>query len=93
MAEYNLGRVAFLDRGVFSPTETYNKWDFVTNIDSTYLCISTVAITGQDVLDTTYWKCIADGKPATLAAAAANLAVSNIPELIEITETEINNLF
>ena len=86
MASYNLGRVAFLDRGVFSLTETYSKWDFVTTVDSTYLCISETAITGQDVLDTTYWKCIADGKPATLAAAA-------VAALEEITTVEINNLF
>lgn len=74
MAEYNLGRVAFLDRGNYSETEIYNKWDFVTTIDSTYLFIGITPQIGKPVTDTGFWKCIADGKPATLAAAAADLA-------------------
>jgi len=71
MAEINLGRVAFLDRGVYSPTESYNKWDFVTTVDSCYLYINTEPSIGEPITNTAYWKCIADGKPSTLAAAAA----------------------
>ena len=74
MAEYNLGRVAFVDKGAYSPEETYNKWDFVTTVDSTYLFIGTTPQIGKQVTDTIFWKCIANGKPATLAAAAADLA-------------------
>ena len=74
MAEYNLGRVAFFDKGAYSPEETYNKWDFVTTIDSTYLFIGTTPQIGKPVTDTNFWRCIANGKPATLAAAAADLA-------------------
>ena len=74
MAEYNLGRVAFFDKGAYSPEETYNKWDFVTTVDSTYLFTGTTPQIGKPVTDTNFWKCIADGKPATLAAAAADLA-------------------
>jgi len=74
MAECNLGRVAFFDRGVFSLTETYNKWDFVVTSDSTYLFIGETPQIGNPVTDTLFWKCIANGKPATLAAAAAEVA-------------------
>lgn len=71
MAEFNLGQVTFFDKGLFSLSETYTKWDFVTTTDSTYLCVSDTPIIGKEVTNTTYWKCIADGKPATLAAALA----------------------
>lgn len=71
MAEFNLGQVAFFDKGLFSLSETYTKWDFVTTTDSTYLCVSDTPIIGKEVTNTTYWKCIADGKPATLAASLA----------------------
>ena len=71
MAEYNLGRVAFLDRGVYSALTSYNKWDFVTTVDSCYLYINTEPSIGIAITNTLYWKCIADGKPSTLAAAAA----------------------
>ena len=74
MAEYNLGRVAFFDKGAYSPEETYNKWDFVTTVDSTYLFIGTTPQIGKPVTDSNFWRCIANGKPATLAAAAADLA-------------------
>lgn len=77
MAEFNLGRVAFFDKGLFSLSETYTKWDFVTTADSTYLCVSDTPIIGKEVTNTTYWKCIADGKQATEAADLANAAASN----------------
>ena len=69
-----ISQIAFFDRGVYSETETYNKWDFVTTEDSTYLFIFETSQIGKPVSDAIYWKCIADGKPATLAATAANLA-------------------
>ena len=71
MAEFNLGQVAFFDKGVFSLSETYTKWDFATTTDSTYLCVSDTPIIGKEVTNTTYWKCIANGNPATIAAALA----------------------
>lgn len=71
MTEYNLGRVAFLDQGVYSALASYNKWDFVTTIDSCYLYVNAAPSIGEPITNTDYWKCIADGKPSTLAAAAA----------------------
>ena len=45
--------------------------DFVTSVDSTYLYINQTPSKGKDVLNTDYWMCLADGKPATLASAYA----------------------
>jgi hypothetical protein len=72
MINYNLGRVAFVDKGVYSSSTTYSKWDFVTTADSTYLYINDTPTAGKSVTDTSYWKCLADGKPATTAASNAN---------------------
>ena len=72
MAEYNLGRVAFVDKGAYSIEETYSKWDFVTTVDSTYLFIGTTPQIGKPVTDTNFWKCIENGKHSKLAAAAAD---------------------
>lgn len=76
MAEYNLGRVAFIDKGYYSAEETYSKWDFVTTVDSTYLFVGTTPQIGKPVTDTNFWRCIANGKPATLAAALAQSAAT-----------------
>ena len=72
MAEIALGRMAFNDKGIHSLTTEYRKWDFVTSTDSTYLYINETAKKGEPLNNAAYWKCLADGKPATLAAAAAN---------------------
>ena len=87
MAEYNLGRVAFYDKGAYSEEESYEKWDFTTTDDSTYLYINDLPSIGKAVTNTDYWKCIADGKPATLAAAAADLAAENADTATENCET------
>jgi len=93
MAEYNLGRVAFYDKGAYSNTESYEKWDFVTTDDSTYLYINDLPSIGKAVTNTDYWKCIADGKPSTLAAASVDAKLLEIGEFEEVTTLEINNLF
>ena len=56
MAEYNLGRVAFVDKGAYSAEETYSKWDFVTTVDSTYLFIGMIPQIGKPVTATGFWK-------------------------------------
>ena len=74
--ETKIARVAFMDRGVYSAATEYNKWDFVTTVDSTYLYIGETPAAGKPVTDTAYWKCIADGKQATVAAGLANNAAT-----------------
>lgn len=80
MATIVLGRIAFNDKGVHSTTTEYSKWDFCTTQDSTYLYINATASKGKPLDNTVYWKCLADGKPATLAAAAANQAKDGIQD-------------
>ena len=72
--ETKIARVAFMDKGAYSADTEYSKWDFVTTADSTYLYIGETPATGKPVTDTAYWKCIADGKQATVAAELANTA-------------------
>ena len=81
MAEFNLGQVAFFDKGLFSLSETYTKWDFVTTADSTYLYIGESPAIGKPVTDAAYWKCIADGKQATEAADLANEVATHPPTI------------
>ena len=92
MAEFNLGQVAFFDKGLFSLSETYTKWDFVTTTDSTYLCMSDTPIIGKEVTNTTYWKCIADGKSATLAATLAVEKAGYAQEQGELAQTARENI-
>lgn len=80
--ETKIARVAFMDRGVYSGVTEYNKWDFVTTEDSTYLYIGESSAIGKPVTDTAYWKCIADGKQATEAADLAN-EVATHPAIIQ----------
>lgn len=94
MAEYNLGKVAFRDKGNFSMLETYEKWDFVTSVDSTYLSISETPFIGKPLTNESYWRCIADAKPATLAAAYATAQGDYAKaqgEAVEGTVSSINN--
>lgn len=78
-----LGKVAFVDKGVYSSATSYSALDFVTTEDSCYLSLQD-GNKGHAVTDAAWWKCIANGKPATeaakkadAAATAANNAVTN----------------
>lgn len=68
--DVRLGKVAFVDKGAYSATTTYNTFDFVVTEDSCYLCIKNGNI-GHALTDTSWWKCIARGTTATAAAKKA----------------------
>lgn len=68
--EMNLGQVAFVDKGTYTAGTTYKRFSFVTTDDSCYLSLKDNNI-GHPVTDTAWWKCIANGKQATTAAAEA----------------------
>lgn len=68
--EINLGQVAFVDKGSYSAGTKYKRFNFVTTDDSCYLSLKDDN-TGHPVTDNAWWKCIADGKPATEAARKA----------------------
>lgn len=60
----------FVDRGTYSGVTTYSKWDMVHTTDSTYVSKIDNNV-GNAVDDPNSWVCIANGKPATEAAAAS----------------------
>ncbi|MDD4729501.1 MAG: hypothetical protein PHN55_12225 [Dysgonamonadaceae bacterium] len=64
-------KIMFTPKGAYDENTVYERLDFITSIDSTYLYINQTPSKGIDVLNTDYWMCLADGKPATLAAAYA----------------------
>lgn len=59
MAELDLGRIRFFDKGEYSVGAEYVLWDFVTSNGSTYLYINKVNSTGKPLTDEFYWKCLA----------------------------------
>lgn len=70
MTKIPLGKVAFTDKGTYSNTVKYGRLDFIVTEDSCYLSVKDENI-GHPVTDGTWWKCIANGKPATEAARKA----------------------
>lgn len=84
--ETKIARVAFMDKGAYSAITEYSKWDFVTTADSTYLYIGESPAIGKPVTDTAYWKCIADGKQATLAAEAAAQAAGTANDAASLAD-------
>lgn len=63
------------DKGAYDATATYSKLDMVHTSDSTYVSKADNNV-GNDVTDTDYWICYADGKQATAAAAVASAAAA-----------------
>ena len=77
--DLRLGKVAFVDKGVYSATTTYNTFDFVVTEDSCYLCVKD-SNKGHDLTDTAWWKCLANGKPATEASKRALVVIADAVE-------------
>lgn len=70
MTKIPLGKIAFTDKGNYSNTTTYERFDFTVTEDSCYLSLKDEN-TGHPVTDTLWWRCLANGKKATEAAAKA----------------------
>lgn len=70
----------FIDKGVYDSQVTYSKKEMVTTIDSSYVS-KTDSNLGNPVTDTVNWKCIANGRPSTLAAELA-IEVATHPNTI-----------
>ena len=86
MSQIVLGKVAFVDKGVYATASTYNTFDFVVTDDSCYLCVRD-GNKNHPLTDTAWWKCIARGTQATEAAKTA-LAEAN--KAIEATRNAIS---
>ena len=60
MAQINLGKVAFIHKGTYSPGTQYNKFDIVTDGSSSY--VSAIEMnTGNPLSSETYWKLMSKG--------------------------------
>lgn len=72
MAEGNkiLGKVAFRDKGTYNTATPYSIFNYIVTEDSCYLSLKDNN-TGHPVIDTAWWKCLANGKQATAAAREA----------------------
>lgn len=77
--DLRLGKVAFVDKGTYSASTTYNTFNFVVTEDSCYLCVKD-ANKGHDLTDTAWWKCLANGKPATEATKRALVVIADAVE-------------
>ena len=86
MSQIVLGKVAFVDKGVYATASTYNTFDFVVTDDSCYLCVKD-GNKNHPLTDTAWWKCIARGTQATEAARTA-LAEAN--KAIEATRNALS---
>lgn len=84
----NLGQVAFVDKGAYSSTVAYKRFNFVVTEDSCYLSLKD-ANTGHAVTDTTWWKCLAKGSQATEAAKKALEAMNECNGAIDRAEAVI----
>lgn len=70
MTKIPLGKVAFTDKGSYSSTVKYARLDFIVTDDSCYLSLKDENA-GHALTETTWWKCLANGKQATEAAKKA----------------------
>lgn len=60
MAQINLGKVAFIHKGTYSPGTQYNKFDIVTDGSSSY--VSAVEMnTWNQLPEEIYWKLMSKG--------------------------------
>lgn len=84
----NLGQVAFVDKGVYSSTETYKRFNFVVTDDSCYLSLQNGNV-GHAVTETAWWKCLAKGSQATEAAKKALEAVNSCNGVVARAEAAI----
>lgn len=88
MSQIVLGKVAFVDKGVYSAANTYNTFDFVVTEDSCFLCVKD-GNKGNALTATAWWKCLAKGSQATEAARKALEAMNNCNDVITRAEAVI----
>lgn len=70
MTKIPLGKIAFTDKGAYSNTVKYERFDFIVTEDSCYLSVKDENV-GHSVTDTAWWRCLAKGTQATEAAKKA----------------------
>lgn len=76
MAKTNLGKVGLTPKKVYSADITYERLDFVTEGDSSYVSLQDNNL-GHPVTDEAWWQVLASGAASTAAAEAAQAAADN----------------
>lgn len=88
MTKIPLGKIAFTDKGTYSNTTTYGRFDFIVTEDSCYLSVKDGNV-GHPVTDTTWWRCIAKGTQASEAAVKALDATNKALESVKNVEASV----
>lgn len=79
----NLGRVSFVAKGAYDADVTYEKHDFVSAGNGSYVYVHDVPAAGKPVEDTAYWQPLVDAQPVNEAASAATEAARMAVEAAE----------
>lgn len=79
----NLGRVSFVAKGAYDADVTYEKHDFVSAGNGSYVYVHDVPAAGKPVEDTAYWQPLVDAQPVNEAASAAREAARMAVEAAE----------
>lgn len=82
MATVNIGRVAYVDRGAFSPTTRYTKMDVVHYANGSFVYINANDSSGILPTDTAYWTAMVDPMRMNDAIENAEDAVENCSQAI-----------
>ena len=75
MAKTNLGKVGLTPKKAYSASITYERLDFVTAGDSSYVSLQDNNL-GHPVTDGAWWQVLASGAASTEAATAALVVVN-----------------
>lgn len=70
MAQLNLGRVAYVNKGTYGENVTYTKYDVVLYNNGSYVYWNNADSSGNLPTDTTYWRVMLD--PSAMNAAVSN---------------------
>lgn len=76
MAKTNLGKVGLTPKKAYSADTTYERLDFVTAGDSSYVSLQDNNL-GHPVTDEAWWQVLASGAASTAAAEDARQAAAN----------------
>lgn len=76
MATVNLGRVAYVNKGAYSASTTYTKYDVVSYNNGSYVYWNDADTAGNAPTNTTYWKVMLDPTTLNTAVTNANTATS-----------------
>ena len=84
MAKTNLGKVGLTPKKAYSASITYERLDFVTAGDSSYVSLQDNNL-GHPVTDGAWWQVLASGAASTEAATAALAAAAKALEGADVT--------